>query len=112
VGGRPHRSLPTLALPRLIEPVARTRGSVRGGVDVCSADVGAAAAFAQLVDFDDQPPLPAPGLVDVLSTWVWQEGHDTRWWLGALMEARSATSAAERVASVVEARTAGVRRSP
>lgn len=47
----------------------------------------------------------------MLSTWLWQEGLDTRWWLGAIVEAPSATSAAERVASVVEARTrtAGVR---
>jgi hypothetical protein len=83
----------------------------RIGFDVGSADVGAAAAFDQIVDYDDRPPLPVPGLVDVLSTWLWQDGLDTRWWLGAIVEARSATSAAERVASVVEARTrtAGVR---
>ncbi len=83
----------------------------RIGFDVRSPDVGAAAAFDQIVDHDDRPPLPVPGLVDVLSTWLWQEGLDTRWWLGAIVEARSATSAAERVASVVDARirTAGVR---
>jgi hypothetical protein len=80
----------------------------RVGVDVRSTDVGAAAAFDQIVDFDDRPT-PVPGLVDVLHTWLWQDGPDTRCWLGALVEARSATSAAERVASVVEARTAGVR---
>jgi len=83
----------------------------RIGIDVRSPDVGAAVAFDQIVDFDDQPPLAVPGLVVVLSTWLWQEGLDTRWWLGAIVEARSATSAAERVASVVDARTrtAGVR---
>ena len=83
----------------------------RIGFDVRSPDVGAAAAFDQIVDYDDRPPLPVPGLVDVLSTWLWQKGLDTRWWLGAIVEAPSATSAAERVASVVEARTrtAGVR---
>jgi hypothetical protein len=81
----------------------------RIGVDARSADVGAAAALAQVVDFDDRPPLPLPGLVDVLSTWLWQEGPDTRWWLGAIVEARSAAAAAEHVAGVVEARTAGVR---
>src|SRR3954469_20479166 len=77
----------------------------RIGIDVRSPDVGAAVAFDQIVDFDDQPPLAVPGLVVVLSTWLWQEGLDTRWWLGAIVEARSATSAAERVASVVDART-------
>jgi hypothetical protein len=83
----------------------------RIGFDVRSPDIGAAAAFDQLVDFDDRPPLAVPGLVDVLSAWLWQEGLDTRWWLGAIVEARSATSAAERVASLVDARTrtAGVR---
>ena len=83
----------------------------RIGVDVRSPDVGAAAVFDQIVDYNDRPPLLVPGLVDVLSTWLWQEGLDTRWWLGAIVEARSGTSAAERVASVVEARTrtAGVR---
>lgn len=81
----------------------------RIGIDVRSADVGAAAAFAQVVDFDDQPPLPVPGLVEVLRTWLWQEGPDTRWWLGAIVEARSATAAAERVANVVEAQTTSVR---
>jgi hypothetical protein len=83
----------------------------RIGIDVRSPDVGAAVAFDQIVDVDDQPPLAVPGLVVVLSTWLWQEGLDTRWWLGAIVEARSATSAAERVASVVDARTraAGVR---
>ena len=83
----------------------------RIGVDVRSSDLGAAAAFDQIVDYDDRPPVPVPGLVDVLSTWVWQDGLDTHWWLGAIVEARSATSAAERVASVVDARTrtAGVR---
>jgi hypothetical protein len=70
--------------------------------------VADAAAFARVVDFDELRPLRLPGLVDVLSTWLWQDGPDTRWWLGALVEARSATAAAERVASVVEARTAGV----
>jgi hypothetical protein len=49
------------------------------GFDVRSPDVGAAAAFDQIVDFDDRPPLLVPGLVDVLSTWLWQEGLDTRW---------------------------------
>jgi hypothetical protein len=79
--------------------------------DVRSPDVGAAAAFDRIVDFDDRPPLLVPGLVEVLSTWLWQDGLDTRWWLGAIVEARSATSAAERVASVVDAqaRTAGIR---
>jgi hypothetical protein len=83
----------------------------RIGFDVRSPHVGAAAAFEQIVDFDDRPPLGVPGLVDVLSTWLWQEGLDTCWWLGAIVEARSATSAAERVATVVDARTraAGVR---
>lgn len=76
---------------------------------LASADVGAAAAFTGVVDFDDVPPVPIVGLVDLLSTWVWQEGPDTRWWLGALVEARSAAAAAERIASVVEARTASVR---
>ena len=81
----------------------------RIGIDVRSADVGAAAAFAQVVDFDDQPPLPVPGLVGVLRTWLWQEGPATRWWLGAIVEARSAVAAEERVGAVVEARTASVR---
>jgi hypothetical protein len=57
----------------------------RIGVDVRSADVGAAAAFDQVIDFDDQPPLPVPGLVDALSTWLWQEGRETCWWLGAIV---------------------------
>lgn len=81
----------------------------RIGVDIRSAEVGAAAAFDQVVDFDDQPPLPVAGLVEVMRTWLWQEGPDTRWWLGALVEARSATAAVERVASAVAARTAGMR---
>jgi hypothetical protein len=40
----------------------------RIGFDVRSPDVGAAAVFDQIVDYDDRPPLPLPGLVDVLST--------------------------------------------
>ena len=73
-----------------------------------SPDVGAAAAFADAVDYDDVQPFPVPGMVLVLGSWVWQEGRDTAWWLGAIVEAQSAADAAQRVASVVAARTGGV----
>lgn len=81
----------------------------RIAADVRSPHVGAAAAFAEAVDYDDVPPLPVPGLVRVLGSWVWQEGRDTAWWLGAIVEARSAAAAAQRVASVIAERTSGVR---
>jgi hypothetical protein len=80
----------------------------RIGVEVRSADVGAAAAFADAVDYDDVKPFPVPGMVLVLGSWVWQEGRETAWWLGAIVEARSAADAAQRVTSVVAARTGGV----
>jgi hypothetical protein len=80
----------------------------RIGLDVRSPDVGAAAAFADAVDYDDVQPFPVPGMVLVLGSWVWQEGRDTAWWLGAIVEAQSAADAAQRVASVVAARTGGV----
>ena len=47
-------------------------------------------------------------MVLVLGSWVWQEGRDTAWWLGAIVEAQSAADAAQRVADVVAARTGGV----
>jgi hypothetical protein len=75
---------------------------------VRSSDIGAAAAFAGAVDYDDVQPFPVPGMVLVLGTWVWQEGRQTAWWLGAIVEAPSAAAAAQRVASVVAARTDGV----
>jgi hypothetical protein len=81
----------------------------RIGADVRSPDIGAAAAFAEAVDYDDIPPLPVPGLVRVLSSWVWQERRDTAWWLGAIVEARSAVDVVQRVAGVVAERTSGVR---
>jgi hypothetical protein len=74
-------------------------------VEVRSPDIGAAAAFADAVDYDDVQPFPVPGKVLVLGSWVWQEGRDTAWWLGAIVEAQSAANAAQRVASVVAART-------
>ena len=73
-----------------------------------SPDIGAAAAFADAVDYDDVQPFPVPGMVLVLGSWVWQEGRDTAWWLGAIVEAQSAADAAQRIASVVAARTGGV----
>jgi hypothetical protein len=81
----------------------------RIGADVRSADIGAAAVFAEAVNYDDTPPLPLPGLVDVLSSWVWQQGRDTCWWLGAVIEARSAADAAQRTASIVTAQTGSLR---
>ena len=47
-------------------------------------------------------------MVLVLGSWVWQEGRDTAWWLGAIVEAQSAADAAQRVTSVVAARNGGV----
>ena len=84
----------------------------RIAADVRSPHDGAAAAFAEAVDYDDVPPFPVPGLVLVLGSWVWQEGRDTAWWLGAIVEARSAADAAQRVASVIAERTGGCARSP
>jgi hypothetical protein len=80
----------------------------RIGVQVRSADVGAAAAFADAVDYDDVQPFPVPGMVLVLGSWVWQEGRETAWWRGAIVEAQSAADAAQQVTSVVAARTSGV----
>ena len=80
----------------------------RIGVELRSPDIGAAAAFADAVDYDDVQPFPVPGMVLVLGSWVWQAGRDTAWWLGAIVEAQSAADAAQRVASVVAARTGGV----
>jgi hypothetical protein len=81
----------------------------RIGVAVRSTDIGAAAAFADAVDYDDVQPFPVPGMVLVLGSWIWQEGRETAWWLGAIVEAQSAADAAQRVTSVVKARTGGVR---
>jgi hypothetical protein len=47
-------------------------------------------------------------MVLVLGSRVWQEGHETACWLGVIVEAQSAADAAQRVASVVAARTGGV----
>jgi hypothetical protein len=81
----------------------------RIGADVRSPHIGAAAAFADAVDYDDVPPFPVPGLVQVLGSWVWQEGRETAWWLGAIVEARSAAAAAQRLATVIAERTRSVR---
>jgi hypothetical protein len=77
----------------------------RIGVVVRSPDIGAAAAFAGAVDYDDVEPFPVPGVVLVLGSWVWQEGREVAWWLGAIVQAPTAAAAAERVAGGVAART-------
>src|SRR3954452_17051456 len=77
----------------------------RIGADVRSRDLGAAGVFAAAVDWDDVPAFPVIGMVRVLGTWVWLEGRDIAWWLGAVVEARSAASAAERVASAIAEHT-------
>jgi len=81
----------------------------RVAVDLRSSEVGAAAAFDAVVDWDDVPPLPIPGLVDILSRWVWQDGPDTRLWVGAVVEAPAAAAAAQRLATAVAHRTRGLR---
>jgi len=81
----------------------------RIGADVRSRDLGAAAVFDAAVDWDDVPAFPVIGLVRVLGTWVWLEGRDIAWWLGAVVQARSAASAAERVASAIAEHTGALR---
>jgi hypothetical protein len=96
---------------RLADSLVRVTEALRWriGVAVRSPDIGAAAAFADAVDYDDVQPFPVPGMVLVLGSWVWQEGRETAWWIGAIVEAQSAADAAQRVTSVVAARTGGVR---
>src|SRR4051812_20571335 len=81
----------------------------RIGADVRSPDLGAAGVFDAAVDWDEVPAFPVVGLVRVLGTWVWLEGRDIAWWLGAVVQARSAASAAERVASAIAEHTGALR---
>lgn len=79
----------------------------RVGLDVRSPELGAAAVFAAAVDWDDTSGL-MPGLAGVLSSLVWEEGEDTRWWLGVVVEAASAAEAAQQAAGVAGERLGGL----
>jgi len=81
----------------------------RIGANVRSTDVGAAAVFAAAVDYDAVPPFPVVGLVHVLGSWLWLAGDEIAWWVGALVEARSAAEAAQRVSSTIAERTGALR---